>query len=248
MLKLVRGQKTKINLDTDPKQDHTFFIAIKLTWPHPSEVDICCFGLDEFGILSNDSYFVFYNHRTAPLNALKILKLTSTEAIFLCDLQKIPYFLPRLLFTLTVDGYQSFKDLGPSSLIMKNVNGENKLSFNFDGSFFQEERAVLLFEIYKKQVWRCGAICQGYNHMGLKELLEYFGGTISEHPEVASEDVPDLPVPRIPKDLEEDLDSLILEGKGKGPAVASMAPKPAPKAEELPPPPKEIYLPPFWDK
>jgi tellurite resistance protein TerA len=63
------------------------------------------------------------------------------------------------------------RKLGASSLRLGST------TFSFSGADFQDEKAVIVGEIYKREgLWRFGAVGQGFNG-GLSALLKHFGGT-----------------------------------------------------------------------
>ena len=55
------------------------------------------------------------------------------------------------------------------------VNVAGKLQLDLSGKDFQSERAVILIEIYRKDVWRLGVVASGFNG-GLGDLLKAYGG------------------------------------------------------------------------
>jgi hypothetical protein len=56
------------------------------------------------------------------------------------------------------------------------LNSSNELArFSFSGSDFKDEKAIMIGEIYFKDIWRFSAVGQGFNG-GLSTLLKYFGG------------------------------------------------------------------------
>jgi len=61
-----------------------------------------------------------------------------------------------------------------------------------DGSIFDQERATMLIEIYRKEgIWRLAAIGQGFN-AGLAALIQHFGGEVDEE-SAAQQTIPVAP-------------------------------------------------------
>ncbi len=137
--------------------------------------DISCFGVDDQGQLSDDRYFVFYNQRTSPEGALRMVGSHSGDAeTFEIDLTKLPASIQKLVFALTVDGTGEMKSL-QSGYFRLEAGGQEIARFPFAGSDFGAEKAVIVAEIYKKDVWRLAAVGQGFAG-GLSALLKNFGG------------------------------------------------------------------------
>ena len=134
-------------------------------------VDVSCFGLDSFEKLSDDRYMVFYNQLASPGDAVR-LELRSGGARFNVNLDALPSSIAKLVFVAAIDGAQTMRALGASSLSLGNA-----LRFPWSGSDFGDEKAVIVAEIYRRDgQWRFGAVGQGFNG-GLGALLEHFGGT-----------------------------------------------------------------------
>ena len=196
MLQLTRGQKTKLSDFTPSLQLRA---GIGATSPALS-FDISCFGVDASGRLSDDRYFVFFNQRTSPEGALRMVGSQSGDAeTFEIDLNKFPATIQKLVFALTVDGAGEMKSL-ESGYFRLEANGSEIARFPFGGSDFGAEKAVIVAEIYKKDVWRLAAVGQGFAG-GLSALLKNFGGeemgaTQSAPAPVAPAPVVSAPQPR----------------------------------------------------
>jgi tellurite resistance protein TerA len=134
-------------------------------------VDVSCFGLDSADKLSDDRYMVFYNQLASPGDAVR-LQLRAGGARFNVNLDALPSSISKLVFVAAIDGAQTMRALGASSLSLGNA-----LRFPWSGSDFGDEKAVIVAEIYRRDgQWRFGAVGQGFNG-GLGALLEHFGGT-----------------------------------------------------------------------
>ncbi|MDR1487270.1 MAG: TerD family protein [Deltaproteobacteria bacterium] len=190
MTVFTKGQKSKISdLTTDKKLK----LVIKTDWNQPSEIDFSCFGLDQAGKLSDDNYFVFYNQKKSPEGAIELTDHSKKHSEFVVDLEKLPTKIQRLTFALSVDGNDFISKLSQSSINIYDSKADEVLSFPFSGSDFADEKAVMLFDVYFKDQWRFGAVCQGFNQ-GLRALLEHFGGVVSDKTtEKPKEKAPDKP-------------------------------------------------------
>ena len=134
-------------------------------------VDVSCFGLDSLDKLSDDRYMVFYNQLASPGDAVR-LELRAGGARFNVNLDALPSSIAKLVFVAAIDGAQTMRALGASSLSLGNA-----LRFPWSGSDFGDEKAVIVAELYRRDgQWRFGAVGQGFNG-GLGALLEHFGGT-----------------------------------------------------------------------
>ena len=171
MPQLMRGQKIKLADLTPALQLRA---GIGASSPALS-FDISCFGVDGNGKLSDDRYFVFFNQRTSPEGALRMVGSQSGDAeTFEIDLSKLPASIQRLVFVLTVDGAGEMKSLA-SGYFRLEANGSEVARFPFAGSDFGAEKAVMVAEVYKKEVWRVAAVGQGFAG-GLDAVLKHFGG------------------------------------------------------------------------
>lgn len=133
-------------------------------------VDVSCFGLDAADKLADERYLVFYNQPASPLNAIR-LENAAAGTRFHLDLAAVPASIAKLTFVATIDGEGSLRALGASAFRL-----DDAMEFPFSGADFQDEKAVIIGEIYRKDgQWRCGAVGQGFNG-GLAALLSHFGG------------------------------------------------------------------------
>lgn len=165
-----RGQKGKLaDLGLSGPFQATLDIAAS-----GMSVDVSCFGLDSADKLSDERYMVFYNQLASPGGEVK-LELAGGKAIFALNLDALPANIAKLVFVAAIDGNGTMRNIGPSSL-----NLGTSLQFPMSGADFNEEKAVIVGEIYRKEgIWRFGAVGQGFNG-GLSALLKHFGGTEAE--------------------------------------------------------------------
>ena len=162
-----RGQKGKLD---DLGAHSPFKVGIELDAAGMS-VDVSCFGVDAADQLSDERYMVFYNQLASPGDAVK-LTLGAGQASFNVNLAALPDSVCKLVFVAAIDGAGTMRTLGSSSMTLGDA-----VRFPFGGADFQDEKAVIIGEIYRKDgVWRFGAVGQGFNG-GLSALLKHFGGT-----------------------------------------------------------------------
>jgi len=134
-------------------------------------IDVSCFGVDSADKLSDERFMVFYNQLAAPADAI-VLNLSDARARFSVNLDALPQTIVKLVFVAAIDGNGTMRGLGASSMALGGA-----LEFPISGADFQDEKAVIIGEIYRKDgVWRFGAVGQGFNG-GLSALLKHFGGT-----------------------------------------------------------------------
>ncbi|MEV4500406.1 TerD family protein [Streptomyces klenkii] len=170
-----RGHKAKIS---DLTAGTDLYVGVQIAGPGLS-FDISCFGLDAAERLSDDRYFVFFNQPKSPEGAIQQLgaQAGDTES-FRVTLDQIPPQIQRLTFTATLDGAGQMSQTGPGYLRIV-AGGQEVARYSFTGSEFSTERAVMLGDIYLKDVWRFAAVGQGFDG-GLEALLRNFGGEVLE--------------------------------------------------------------------
>ncbi|MCQ6554397.1 TerD family protein [Streptomyces sp. C10-9-1] len=170
-----RGHKAKLS-DLTPGTD--LYVGVQIAAPGLT-FDISCFGLDADEQLSDDRYFVFFNQPKTPEESVQLLgaQAGDTES-FRVTLDRIPEHIHKLSFTATVDGAGQMSQIGPGYLRIV-AGGEEVVRYAFTGSEFSTERAVMLGDFYRKDVWRFAAVGQGFDG-GLDALLKNFGGEVAE--------------------------------------------------------------------
>lgn len=177
-MELQKGQKCKL---TDLTGDGRLRLSVTLSLPG-GEADVTCFGVDGAGKLSDDRYFVFYNQTASPEGAISMSQTGGTTA-FAVDLNRLPDFLQKLVVTVAVDG-TTMQALVQGSLTLEGELGT--AAYTFTGAGYQQEKALILCEVYRKDgVWRASVVDSGFNG-GLSALLAHFGG---------EEVKPDAPAP-----------------------------------------------------
>jgi tellurite resistance protein TerA len=166
MLSLTRGQKTKLG-DLTPALQLT--ATITASGPALS-FDFSCFGVDTADKLSDDRYFVFYNQKSSPSGEITM----SGSGQFAFDLSRLPSTIKKLVFVATIDGAGEMRSLQTGSFSLQ-TSGSEVARFELRGSDFGPEKAIIVAEIYLKDIWRLAAVGQGFAG-GLSALLKHFGG------------------------------------------------------------------------
>lgn len=186
MSQFVPGQKSTLNKFTSNLQ---LTVGVSVCPPTPSSVDICCFGIDENGQLSDDRYMVFFNQKRSPCGSVLIIDKESNDSeTFSVDLSSLPNKIKKLVFTASIDGSETMGDMISGYIRIAEL-GNNIIDFQLSGKQFDNQKAVMLGELYMKDVWRFGAIGQGFNG-GLSALLKYFGGEEIKEEDYKSEAIP----------------------------------------------------------
>ncbi len=160
-------------------------ITVKIEALGEAEYDVCCFGLDKNGKLSDDSYMVFYNQLNSPNR--EIVQIQGARYnIYKLELSKLPSKIDRLIFTLSIDKDSYMKDLKTISV---RIYQNEEFIFNITGEHFNRVKGVILFEVYRRNgEWKISAISGGFNG-GLADLLTYYGGEEVKEDTVKQEEV-----------------------------------------------------------
>ena len=174
---MVKGWKDK--LENHVNLNEKIFVDMKAKGN--AEYDFCCFGVDGNGKLSDDRYMIFYNQKMSPKAEIKVEDIADGVRYTL-NLPTIPDFINRLVFTVSIDGDKTMGEM--NSLETKIYqSGAKDIEMTLGGNDFSNEKAVIVMEIYRKDIWRIGCVASGFDG-GLSALLKYFGGE-----EVVSEPV-----------------------------------------------------------
>ena len=195
----VRGQRAKLDqLAADAGANSALQLQVQIAVASATiaTFDFVCFGLDAAGKLSDDRYMVFFNQRSAPDDSIILDELGDKRAGFRVDLDKLPPFIERLVFTTSVDGAGAMNALGASELTLS-AQGQPLMSYAFSGADFSTEGALMLAEIYQKDgAWRVWASGQGFAG-DLGALLQHFGGEVADDADASpsSQSVPIAPTP-----------------------------------------------------
>ena len=165
-MQVERGFRDKLSKYIDTSRPLTVDVSVSGS----SVYDYSCFGVDENNRLSDDRYMIFYNQTSSPNNELSYA-VNPFGATFTINLSALPAHISRLVFTVSIDGEGTMSAISSHTL---NVN--DALTLTLHGQDFQQERAIISAEIYRKDSeWRFAAIAGGFNG-GLPELLKHYGG------------------------------------------------------------------------
>lgn len=182
MISLVTGQKCCLS---DLTKTGELQISAELNLQdHGSgaDIDVACFGIDKEGKLADDRYFIFYNQLSSPEGSIK---KAEGKNIFTILPDAIPDFIEKLILTAAIDGTPVMSQLTHSSLAF----GSAAL-YEIDGHLFQQEKALVLAELYRHRgQWKLSLVGKGFNG-GLSALLSNFGGQ-----EAKEEPKPAAPTP-----------------------------------------------------
>ena len=174
---MIKGWKDK--LENHVNLNENIFVDMKVKGN--AEYDFCCFGVDGNGKLSDDRYMIFYNQKLSPNGEISVEDIPD-GARYTLKLSAVPDFINRLVFTVSIDGNKTMGEM--NSLETKVYqSGAKDIEMTLGGNDFSNEKAVIVMEIYRKDVWRIGCVASGFDG-GLSALLKYFCGE-----EVVSEPV-----------------------------------------------------------
>ncbi|WP_407568652.1 TerD family protein [Deinococcus altitudinis] len=190
---LIRGQRLKI-ADLTPSMQ--LELGVRVAGP-AHEYDVSLFGLDPQGKLSDDRYMVFYNQKQSPEGAIQMLPQNGGETRFAVDLSRVPRTVERMMVTASVDS-GAFSQISSGHLALY-AGGNEVARFPFHGADFGTERAIIVAELYLKDVWRLSAVGQGFAG-GLDALVAAYGGEVKATPAapVTPSPAPVSPVPISP--------------------------------------------------
>ena len=212
-LSLLRGQRTKLS-DLGLSQG-AFTLELALA-PASLALDSACFGLDSQRRLADERYMTFFNQPQSPCGGVH----QSGTHTFQMELARLPASIDALVVTLATESTEGLRALDASCARLRRPDGSTAAEFTFDGSLFQNERAVMLIEFYRKDgQWRTSPVAQGFNG-GLAALVQHFGGSVAE-PTAAPAPAP-TPIPAPAKvslskiTLEKRGDKISLEKRGTG--------------------------------
>ncbi len=149
------------------------------------DLDTAAFLLGEWGAVTGDSDFVFYNNLMHPSNSVQHLgdNLTGEgdgdDEQVKVDLSKVPANVHRIAFTVTIhDAEQRAQNFGQVSnsyiRIFKEDTGEELIRYDL-GEDFSVETALTVGELYRHGAeWKFNAIGSGFQG-GLSALCQNFG-------------------------------------------------------------------------
>lgn len=141
-------------------------------------LDFACFGLGADGKLLDESYMTFFNQPRTPCGGAELTDIPGDLLGFSIDTRLLPANLDQLAITASVDGDGAMSQLASGYLRLL-AGGAEQARFAFSGKDFDQERAVMLGNLYRKDgQWRFMAVGQGFNG-GLDALVTHFGGAVA---------------------------------------------------------------------
>lgn len=173
MKTLIRGEKVKLSDFTQSTQ-----LQVEVNVASGFEIDVTCFGLNGDKKLADDRYMIFYNQTQSPANEIVLQSHNSGAGTFSVDLAKLPSSAQYLVFTATIDGEGTMGMISSGSIHIK-AAGQSIMEYTFNGNDFKNEKAVIITEIYYKNLWRVSSVGRGFDG-GLAALLRDFGGEVAE--------------------------------------------------------------------
>jgi stress response protein SCP2 len=145
------------------------------------DIDFACFGLDAELKLCDERYMTFYNQPETPCESVKLIKANANSVRFRCNLAGLPVQIERLVFTVALNNAEFMRHI-QSGYLSFSIESQETSRFTFTGSSFQDEKALMIGELYRKNhEWRFCALAQGFNS-GLAALVKHFGGEVTQAP------------------------------------------------------------------
>ena len=187
-MQIQRGQRGKL----EGQFDINMPVTITMQTIGSAVYDYCCFGVDAADQLSDDRYMVFYNQPRTPKSEITHF-MDDSRAVYHANLTQLPDSIQKLVFTVSIDGAGTMGNISRFEVTISQEDCE-PIILQLAGTDFAEEKAIITFEIYRKNGWRYSAVARGFNG-GLGDLLRSYGGEeITDTPDVEKENpAPDLP-------------------------------------------------------
>lgn len=178
-MNIFKGQRIALaSLFENNAQADRFQVGLSISGSKEA-IDFACFGLDSQQKLSDDAYMTFFNQPKTPCGAVELSTPVGDTLGFSCQLAKLPAKIDKLVFTAAIDGSTSMGQIKDGYLRFL-IGNQEVARFSFSSVDFQDEKAVMLGELYRKDgAWRFSAICQGFNG-GMAALVKHFGGEVAE--------------------------------------------------------------------
>ncbi len=183
-MKVERGTRQNLEKLFDISQP----VKVTLKISGKATYDFSCFGVDDKNKLSDDRYMIFYNQTQSPRGEIRYNEI-SNGAEFVIDLDTLPSTIQKLVFTASIDGAGTMGEISNHELTIEQSQRE-KISAQFIGKDFQNEKAITSLEIYRKNDWRFQVVARGFDG-GLDKILEFYGGE-----QIQEEVKPEPPKPK----------------------------------------------------
>ncbi len=168
---MIKGQKVKLQDLTESKNIN---IGFSFQSSPNTSISLLCFGLDQSDKLSNIRNVIFKNQNKSQCGSIQFIGSEKSEDdLFQINLNTLDSKIYKLAFVV------ASKEQGALSQIQNTIvriSQENKelANYNIAGDDLKNAKAILLFEIYLKDIWRISAVGNGYN-LGLNAILNMYG-------------------------------------------------------------------------
>ena len=141
-------------------------------------VDVVAFVVDADEQVAVDEDFCFYNQPRHPSGGVTLDLQVPTEAVVAVDLDRLPDHASRVIIAAAIDGTQTFGDLGPIELTVRDDDGRRIARSTLDAA--RRERTLLLCDLYDRAgQWRVRSVGQGYLD-GLAHLAVLHGVDVED--------------------------------------------------------------------
>ena len=174
---LISGQKIALNQIIQTSDVFTLRIQMNATF----EIDVSSFGLGVGDTLFNDDYMTFYNQPQTPAAEVRYQQQRNAH-LFHFNLKHINHAqTPRFILCAAVsDQQKNLRDVKAIQIELLNSSGQVVATYALSPSYFSQEKAAMLVEVYfKNDLWCLAAIRQGFNS-GLNALVRHFGAEVAE--------------------------------------------------------------------
>lgn len=172
-MQLQQGQKLQLQ-----QLSITNELIIEIDLKAPFSIDLSCFGLDTHQKLSDDRYMIFYNQPTSPDAAIHLQAPKNNQFIFKLNQVNTSQIQKMVICAAIDDAEATMRQIQGGQIKIKNPQDQVLATFDINPQLFSQEKAIMLCEVYFKDVWSLGMIAQGFNG-GLAALVEHFGGEVA---------------------------------------------------------------------
>jgi stress response protein SCP2 len=169
MLRLIKGQKLKLSEVTTSTRLH---VGVDFPITEDRSFHIVCFGLDAGERLFGESYVILRDRRTPCQGVVSLGPIGPDKAVFEIDLARLSPEVKKLAFALMHDGTATLSQFAGGYVRLFDAAG-NEARFTFNGVEFVTERAIIMAELYNKEIWRFATVAQGYAK-GSLALFEHY--------------------------------------------------------------------------
>jgi tellurite resistance protein TerA len=170
-IQMIKGQKVKLQDLTESKNLNVGFSF--QSSPNTS-INLLCFGLDLSDKLSNNRNVIFKNQNKSQCGSIQLIGSEKSENyLFQINLNTLDSKIYKLAFVVASTEQSVFSQIQNTIL---RISQENKELANYKiaSDDLKNAKAILLFEIYLKDIWRISAVGNGYN-LGLNAILNMYG-------------------------------------------------------------------------